>query len=236
MSATEQEKLASVTREAIREAMAEKEEADRLSKFEDLLNKADADVIVLTEALATKEEEAVSASTEQESLMAQLEELRAETEKLKDALAASSKDKEDLEERASKAETELAVIEAEKKISGRMVELEEVKVVKSGEKRTAQEDKVRGLSDEEFAAYKEELVDFRSEWEAEKAAAGEGAVSDGDDVSGDGAAAVLECARKEEAALAAAAELNIEVASDNMLSKYLSMAGQMANNMNSSQE
>ncbi len=238
MTVTDQEKLAGITREAVREAMAEKEEADRLSKMEELLTTATAETGALTEVLATKEEEIVSASGERDSLAAQLEELRIETEKLKDALVAASKDNEKLEERASTAEATLAGIEAEKNLAGRMAELEEAKVIKAEDKRTAQEDKVRGLSEEEFATYKEELVDFRTEWEAEKAVAEKEAASkeQADEKAEAVADAEKEKAQKEEASAAAAAALNIEVASESTLKKYLSWGKQLADDMKNSQE
>ena len=221
--------------EAVREALAEKEAADRQSKVEELLNSAEDTVRDLTETIQGKEAELAAASEERNELLAQVEELKAKADELEAKLADANKSSEELQERASTAEAELHKIAADRALEVRMANLEEAKVAKSGEKREAQAERVRGMSDEEFAAYKEELIELRQAVEAElkeKAANSEGADESEDE--GDGvevAAADIEGARRSAEGEAAANTLNVETASEDLRAKFARFGKAMAANL-----
>lgn len=242
MTNTDQGKFVEGIRSAIKDVLAEREEASRLDKVEDLLSTAESTINELTDTITKKEEALVVASSDNDSLRAQVEELKLKAEELETKLSDADKKSEELEGRATAAEKELANIEAGRRLESRMTELEEAKVSKSGEKREAQTVRVRDLSDEEFAAYKQELVDIRSDVEAElKAVAAEAKkASEKTAVEGEGVVAVppadLDKALREEAAAAAAATLDIEVVSETMASTYLEMAAAMASNITAGRE
>lgn len=237
MTATDQDKFAGGVREAVREALAEKEEAERLSKVEDLLNTAEATINGLTDTISQKDEELASVADQRDSLKTLVEELQTKATELDEKLAQAEEEKRVIEERASVAEQELASLEANRRLAARVSELEEVKVLKSDEeKRVVQTARIRDLSDEEFASYKEELVELRSDLEEELRKEAAEATDVGDDTDGAVAAAggdVVEVApadlgNKETASAAAAALLNIEVPSEDITSKFQAFANQMA--------
>lgn len=246
MNATtmDMEKLKGGIREAFREALAEKEEENRLSKVEELLGQAEATINGLADVVTQKEGDLASISEDRDSLAALVEELKTKAAELEAQISVSSKETEDLEERASLAEKKLADIEAEKRLTGRMVELDEAKVALSGEKREAQSARICEMSDEAFVSYKEERVELRSDLEAQlkseaaavvAAAAGEGAQRQGEE-NGEGVIpADLDKAYKATAAAAAAATLNIEVVSEDLKSKYREMAENLAKYMDISE-
>jgi len=224
-------------REAIAEAMAEKEEAKRLENIESLLAAAQNTINDLTEVVTNKDVELASSSKEVDSLKAKVEELKAKTAEFETKLSEADKSTEELKERASVAEQELASIEADRALAGRMAELEEAKVAAPGESREAQEDRVRVMDNEEFAAYKAERVELRVQLQTElkEAAAAEAAAAAAADEDGDN---VEEIAKKEEAAAAQAAAglLNMELASEDLLSKYRKLGDGLAARMRDGQE
>jgi len=240
MNATmNEDKFKGGIREAVREALAEKEEANRLAKVEELLTDAESTINELTQVVAAKDEELSTASVSSEALKAKVEELETKLADLGNKLDETEKSREDNEKRATAAETELASIAAENRLAGRMAELEAEKIAVSGEARVAQEERVRELSDEEFNAYKTERVELRNQLEAEfKTAAEAAAAATGntDTAKGDTLPADIEKARKEDAAAAAAATLDVEVASESIKNKYLEMANTMAERLRKGQE
>lgn len=241
MNATmDHDKFVGGIREAVREALAEKEEANRLEKVEELLQTAEDTINELTSTINKKDSELAASTEAQEDLKAKLEELQTKHAELEEKLAAAGNTTQELEERASKAEKELADIAADRQLELRMAELEEAKVSSTDdERRKAQADRIRGMSDEEFAAYKQELVELRSRLEAElvKTNTEEASKEEVEDEGGEGVApADLEKARKEQAAAAAAATLNIEVASEDIKSKYAKLGMAMAERLKNSRE
>lgn len=240
------EKFKGGIREAVREALAEKEEANRLAKVEALLNEAETTINELTEAVSDKDTELAAATESSEALKAKVTELEGQLADFTNKLDEADKVREEVEERASAAEKELASIAAEARLSGRMAELDEAKIgAAEGESREAQEARVRELNDEEFAAYKSERVELRNQLAAEFKAAAEATAaeaaatsdkSDNDDAGNEVAPADIEKARKEEAAAAAAATLDVEVASESIKNKYLELANKMAERMSAGRE
>lgn len=224
-------------REAIAEAMAEKEEAKRLENIESLLAAAQNTINDLTEVVTNKDVELASSSEEVTSLKAKVEELKTKTAEFETKLSDADKSADELKERASLAEKELASIEADRALLGRMTELEEAKVVAPDESREAQEERVRAMGTEEFAAYKAERVELRTQLQAElkEAAAVEAAAAAAANEDGD---SVEEITKKEEAAAAQAAAglLNMELASEDLLSKYRKLGDGLAARMRADQE
>lgn len=238
MNATtmDMEKLKGGIREAFREALAEKEEENRLSKVEELLGQAEDTINGLADVVTQKEGELASVSEERDSLAALVEELKTKAVELEAQIVESSKKTEELEERASLVEKQLADIEAEKKLTGRMAELVEAKIALSDERREAQSARVREMSDEEFVSYKEERVELRSDLETQlkNEATAKGAA--GEETGSEVLPADLTKAHKEVAAAAAAATLNIEVVSDDLKSEYRKMAETMVGYMTNGRE
>ena len=154
-------------REAVSQIMAAKEDAERVNTIEALLNDSQKTITDLTESIETKEQELSASAEEVTVLKTKVEELEAKAEECQVMLTDAKKGADALEERASVAEKELAGLEAARALVGRMVELEEAKVALSGEKRAGQEDRVSTMTEEEFAAYKEERTELRAELEAE---------------------------------------------------------------------
>jgi len=218
-------------REAVREALAEKEEADRLSKVEELLQTAETTINELTDALASKEEEAASTGGEHEALLAKVAELETKTTELEEKLAEADKVSEERESRATAAEKVLAGIENARVIEVRMAELTEAKVSASSEDAlAAQAGRVGELSEEEFSSYKQERIELRSQLEAafkvQAEAAASEKVKEGEEV----VAPDLETVRKEEAA-AAAATLDVETPSQELSAKYAEFGAALARNI-----
>jgi chromosome segregation ATPase len=235
MNAPDQATFVEGMRAAIKEVLAEREEANQLDKVEELLSRAESTINELSETITAKDEELAAVSTVTEGLKAQIEELKAKAVELEEKLAEADKKAEEREGRAVAAEEKLASIEADKKLTVRMEELAEAKVVKAEDKREAQKERVRAMSDEDFIAYKEELVEMRNEVEAElraAAATDEGQTTEGVTVP----PADLDKARREDAAAAAAATLNIEVVSEDVKSMYHEMAAAMAKSLTAGRE
>lgn len=232
MSATmNDDKFKGDIREAVAEVMAAKEDAARFNTIEALLNDSQSTINELTESISEKELELATSSEEVTALKTKVEELEAKAEEFLAQLADASKTSEELTERASLAEKELAGIAADKALAGRMADLEEAKVALSGDKREAQETRVRDMGEEEFAAYRDERVELRALLEAElkeAASAADEGKNDDKGVTAEEAAAV--------AAVAAAATLNVETASASVVSKYLDFGETLAASMRGDKE
>lgn len=232
MSATmNDDKFKGDIREAVAEIMAAKEDAERFNTIEALLTDSQGTINGLTDVISEKEQELATSTEEVTALKAKVEELEAKAEEFLAQLADASKASEELTERATVAEKELAGIAADKALAGRMAELEEAKVALSGEKREAQELRVRGLDEEEFAAYRDERVELRALLAAELKEAASAAAEGKDDNKGVTAEEVAAVA-----AAAAAATLNVETASASVLSKYADFGETLAASMRGDKE
>ena len=100
MTATDQKKFAGDVREAVKEALAEKEEAQRLLKVEELLVAAETAVKDLTDSVTSKEEELASATEQCEALKTQVEELQTKATELEEKLNQAGEESKGIEERA----------------------------------------------------------------------------------------------------------------------------------------
>lgn len=242
MSNSDQEQFVDNMRRAVEEVLAEREEVGRLDKIEKLLASTQNTINDLNKKIEDKSEELASASSDKEDLQAQIAELKVKADKLEAKLTEANKSSEGLEVRATAAEKELAGIAADRGLEVRMAELVESKVAKSEAKRDSQSEKVRSMSDEEFAAYKQEMVDLRSDIKAElvQAALLEKSTAAADStmkVKGtvDVAPPDVTSGAQDDAA-AAAALLNVEIASVDTKSNYLEFANAMAANLSAGRE
>lgn len=221
--------------ELVREALSKKEQAERQREVEKLLETSQNTIQGLNETVVSKDQELAIAEEAHRTLTSQSSELAEKVTSLGTELAEAKKKTEEYVERATAAEKELADIATAARLADRMVELEEAKVASSSEdSRNLQKARIAGLSDEEFAAYKSELVDMRTQLEnsfkEDAAAAKVAAEQKTEEELAAEKAAVAEAKNKKEesAAAAAASTLNIEVASEDIKNKYLRLGRALA--------
>ncbi len=170
----DKEEFRSEVSKAIQEALAGVSAEARLDdKVKTLLESADSTISDLLETVETRDQDLSKVADENKALQIKIEELSIKTKELEDLVAAreaSLKEAEEKvvasDERAAAAEAELANIAHDRRLEVRVSELAEAKILKSGEKAEAQKAKVREMSDEDFASYKEELIDLRQSVEA----------------------------------------------------------------------
>ena len=108
----------------------------------------------LKDELKAKEEEIASVKEEFDTLKIEKEEADKKLEE-KDIEISTIK------EEHEKVATELAAIKTEQLVASRMSELEKEGIAREGEGREIQEAKLKDMSDEEFASYKDELTDIK---------------------------------------------------------------------------
>lgn len=222
-------------REAVRAVMNEKDQAEKAKRVEALetamqtaTKEAEDTIKELSESLSKKTAEAADVVEERDSFAAKVEELEAKTKELQAKLEESEKSTEELKERASKAENELADISKDRALDIRMKELEEAKVASKGDRLEVQKAKVREMADEEFSAYKEQLVEIRSE--VEKAVKEEAASkTEPGDNKVDVLPPDLDKADK------AAAAINAETETETLKDKFAQMGKALAARMESNQ-
>ena len=137
-----------------------KEEAEMKKETEAALTQAASTITQLTESLEAKETEHQAAVSTLQATIASLEtqvnQMADEKKTLEDAKAGFDKEKEDLVKRAEAAEKELENIKKDQVATARMTSLKTDGVASTNVE--SQQAKVREMSDEEFASYKEELV------------------------------------------------------------------------------
>lgn len=147
------EKFYEDIKSVVSQIFSEKEEAEKVKQTEQALQKSADSIEELTTALETSNEEVTDL---QEKLTAAEEKVK----ELEEGLEAAQKEAETANEKV--AETEKALEEIMK---DRAAELRMAELAKDGVKRTdseSQQAKVREMTDEEFAAYKEELISLRA--------------------------------------------------------------------------
>lgn len=220
MSANMDDKFKVDIREAVADIMSAKEDAERVHAVESLLQDSQNAITELTDAVKSKDLELAASSEEVISLRDKIEELELKAAEFQATLAESKQETVEVTERASVAEGKLADIAADASQAARMGELEEAKVALSGEKRPAQEEKVRGMGEEEFASYKEERIEFRAQLEAEL----KEAASAAEDLKGP----ISDEAVNAEGAIVT---LNVETASETLTEKYRNFGKHLAASM-----
>jgi len=151
----DQDKLRKDVEAIVSGIFSEKEEADMRTKTEEALRKAASSIEDLTTTLEEK-------STEVEDLKVEVSEKEASINDLNSKLEAAGEEIETLKKNLDETETSLEEIKKDRAADVRMTELDESGVgAKDENARETQVNKVREMSDEEFASYKEELVSVR---------------------------------------------------------------------------
>jgi colicin import membrane protein len=229
------EKLKDDIKALVASIFSEKEDLDVRKKTEEALNKSAETINDLTEAL-----EAKNVSVEEASKKAV--ELEASVTSLKVELEAARKEKEEADQKFEKANNELLAIAKEKTANERMSTLETSGVVRTD--KASQKAKVADMTEDEFAAYKDELVSIKADvlksleeaakieadkLAAEKAAADKAAAAAAAGDTGD--ADIKTPPANVDTKGAENAALNLESASNDMVSKYAALGAAMAASM-----
>lgn len=223
----------------VTEIFSQKEEADKKVRTEEALQKAAATISELTEALEKK-------NAQEGEMASKVAELENSITDLNSKLEAAKKETEDSNSKLANAEKTIAEMNKDRATEIRMKDLVDSGIALSNKE--VQTAKVREMTDEEFASYKDELISLRKaieeelaktaqaadeqakkeQEEKEKAAAA--AKEEEDKKAADTANAVTPPpeVNKESAAKAA---LNLEVKKDDILTKYAEMGKAMAQRM-----
>ena len=157
------EKLKQEIKAMVDSFFSEKEEADVRQKTEEALQRSAESINELTVALEDK-------TSEVDELASKIEELEAKNAELTTELEAAQSEKASADEKLTEALTSIEEMKKDKAAEVRMAELDAEGV--AGDK-AALEAKVREMTDEEFASYKEERVELRKAVLAELEAAKE---------------------------------------------------------------
>ena len=145
---------------AVASIFSQKEEAEQRAETEKALQKSADTITSLTEALEGK-------NADSEEVAQQVTDLETKVEELTSELEAAKKEAEETAIKLTESENTIEEMRKDKAAELRMAELEDAGVALSD--KDAQSSKVRGMEDEDFASYKEELVSLRSAVEAELA-------------------------------------------------------------------
>ena len=157
------EKLRKDVEAVVAAIFSEQEEAEIRKQTEEALGKSATTIEELTVALEAK-------NSEFEELEAKLSESEDKAKDLTTELEAAQEKIEEATKKSDEAEGALEEIRKDRATELRMKELEEAGVMSDEE---AQSGKVREMSDEDFASYRDELVSIREAVIAELSKAGE---------------------------------------------------------------
>jgi len=218
------EKLRADIEEIVKSIFANREESDQRAALEQTLEKSAKVIEDLTDELAAvKEELATSketASRANEDLVSKLAASEDSIEKkdieitaLTEKFTASESKIEELTKEKAELTSQLENIKLDQLVASRMAELVEMKIARKDQ--DVQSSKVRAMSDEEFEAYKAELVDVRNSIMAELETTTE-----------DGSGSVAPAAIDKEKAAAAA--LNVEASKKTVASDYAALGVALA--------
>jgi len=156
------EKLYEDIKSVVAQIFSEKEEADKVKQTEEALQKSAATIEELTAALEASNDEVAELQEKLTASDAKIVELQTGLEAAQEELTTAN-------QKISEAEAALEEIKKDRAAEIRMSELDTAGV--SRRDRESQSAKVREMSDEEFAAYKNELVSIREAIVAELKAA-----------------------------------------------------------------
>jgi hypothetical protein len=232
------EKLKKDIEAVVAEIFSQKEDAEKKVRTEEALSKAAATISELTETLEGK-------NAQEEEVAAKFEALETQIKDLTSKLEAAQKEVETSNTKLAESEKTIMEMNKDKATELRMKEISDAGIAL--ENKEAQAGKVREMTDEEFATYKDELLSLRKAVEAELAkAAEEQATKEKEEEEKKAAAAAKEAEEKANAETkeevvppppqvnkedAAKAALNLEVKKDDILSKYAEMGKALAQRM-----
>jgi len=146
------DKLKNEVEAMVADIFSQKEEADQRAKIESTLQKSAETIAELTESLEDKNSKESEAADKQVELEEKIENLTSELEAAKKEVTEST-------EKLTEAENTIEDMKKDKAAELRMSELTEAGVARSDKE--AQSAKIREMDDEEFAGYRDELVDLR---------------------------------------------------------------------------
>ncbi|MCK5015700.1 MAG: hypothetical protein KAS32_01395 [Candidatus Peribacteraceae bacterium] len=130
---------------------------------DEALSEAKKSVLDMTEKVAEMETREASDAAVLEALEASKGELETELAAKNGEVDSLTVEKEVLLKRVESAESTLETMEKDKLTDNRMTELEGLKITRAGEAREKQALFVRDMSDEDFAAYRDDMVALREE-------------------------------------------------------------------------
>lgn len=200
----------------VAEIFSQKEEAEKKLRTEEALQKAATTITELTEALEAKNVAENEAAVQIASLQETIQDLTSKLE-------AAKKEIEDMNTKLISAENVINDLYKDKAAEVRMQELVYSGIALSNKE--AQFAKVRNMSDEEFAAYKDELLALRKAVEAELSKNLKQPPEEAKTKTAD----VPPPAVKSTDAVKAA--LNVEARTDTLLSKYSELGTALAQRM-----
>lgn len=152
-------------------------------EVEEALKKAEQTITLLTDKLSALEKSVSDNSAALEALEKNKNEISTELAAKVEELSKYAEVNKQLQERADKAEAELENLKKDIRQKDRMSELDALKVSRVGASRDKQLSTIRDMSDDDFVAYKEEMVALRAEFlstassEQESAVATDGIVA-----------------------------------------------------------
>lgn len=230
----------------VAEIFSQNEEAKKIEKTEDALNKSAKTISDLTTSLEDK-------NTKEEEMSSALSDLEESIKNLKTELEAAQSEVEQSNDKLAETENKIEEMKKDKAAEVRMDELVSAGVALSDKE--TQTVKVREMDDETFASYKDELMSLRKAVETELKKAVEEAETSEETPAKEEIPAKEETSTEEEIPaeeetsteeetneetppanvdpkLAVAAALNLEIQpSDSVISKYQKMGKAMADNM-----
>ena len=208
----------------VKTIFSEKEDTDKKRLTEEALKDSAKVVTDLTASVVEKDDVIINLESEiseaEETIAKQVESIDAEKAKVDEL----TKQLEDITNKLNASELKVADMEKDMAADAHMADLKESKVISTDEK--IQREKVREMSDEEFASYKKELVGLRSSIEAELASTAPVVTPDGDTttVTTD----VVTPDMNINVDNSAQAALNLEVSPDDVASNYTELGKAMA--------
>jgi hypothetical protein len=158
------EKFRDEIKKLVEHALSQHTSAGIEKDVEEALKKAEQMVMELTEKLVDLEKVTVDASSKLEALENSNNELGTALSTKSEEFVILAKERTVLEERAINAEVELSNLKKDMLVKDRMVALESLKIVRSGDARDKQMTVIREMSEEMFASYKDEMVAMRAEF------------------------------------------------------------------------
>lgn len=158
------EKIEQEVTKLVDEILQTRSDAGIEKEVEEALKKAEQTITLLTDKLSALEKSVSDNSAALEALEKNKNEISTELAAKTEELSKFAEANKQLQERAEKAEAELENLRKDIRQKDRMAELDMLKVSRVGTFRDKQAAAVRDMSDEDFAAYKEEMVALRAEF------------------------------------------------------------------------
>lgn len=236
----DEKKLIDDIKKIVDDIFSEKEQASQMQKTQDALNESAETIDSLTQSL---EKTKADLDSKIESANTELKEKDSKINDLSTELEAAQKKVSDLEAELASSKESLENIKKDNLAEARINDLKENKIAMLNELET-QKAKVREMSEEEFASYKQDRITLRKDIEKEleesvakakaDAEAQAAATANSNSAAAEGAELTITPAAVVSPGQAIAAAMNLEtIPSSDLISKYAEMGKAMAANMTS---